>query len=594
MEIYSDIVKVKKFVAVVKKKHDANETIAHAFSRDPESRYHSAASEDSRMEVAYATRRQESHAQTNSSVKEPTRLLLGDDSEWHDSLGQKSMANAAFVEFNLKSKYIQVKSSIIGLPPIFIYKDRDMVIIASDLYLLTMIPGLNLYFDENSIRDLCYIGHPVNHRTLFKDVTIITGGYSLTVNGAGDVTMEKNWSFPIVEPLTDWNAYTGMQLKAFQSAMRAIDLSNSFLSLTAGLDTRTILAALIQNKQILSAYTMSGKTTSLDARTARHLCNVYGMNHKIIEISDEFIKRLPDYIIEASRLSGGLASLEQAHEVYFYQKTDGVATARLSGYLGNQVGRRGTEKIALRNADDSMFNEETIKTRKTGIPYHWYEEAKLNDGGLDYEFLVQKEVPFSSIANYCIGNHFVIQQSPYASCRLIETLCCMPQRPNAAKPLSLLQMRVKDLRHRFLGESELHSFQVRMIKEAGGYVASCPINWGWRAKGGVSFAGVLMGGLTFLDVLVSSKGSELLYKGLEVMNIAGLHEYTPFKAWMKYLRDFVYDTVLSKSVRTSGLFNEKKIESMLNEHYMFDKNHYRALTTSLDLALAQQIFRAKL
>lgn len=38
----------------------------------------------------------------------------------------------------------------------------------------------------------------------------------------------------------------------------------------------------------------------------------------------------------------------------------------------------------------------------------------------------------------------------------------------------------------------------------------------------------------------------------------------------------------------------KRFETMLEDHYTSKRDHHKALVSSLDLALAQQIFRAKL
>jgi len=62
-------------------------------------------------------------------------------------------------------------------------------------------------------------------------------------------------------------------------------------------------------------------------------------------------------VMEASQLSGGLASVEQAHQVYVYQQLERFGSRRLSGYLGNQVGRRGVEGISIRNAEPCVLND---------------------------------------------------------------------------------------------------------------------------------------------------------------------------------------------------------------------------------------------
>ena len=584
--------KIHSFIAVIKNPSEKHEGLAQSIKPSPYGKTYYYSSEDNKMEIVFVFRKKENNL-SGLPLEDYAGLLLGDDSEWGDTKGHKCMAYGVFIECDLKKKNISVLSSIVGLPPVFIYKDPRLIVITSDIYLLSSLPDLKLHFDPQGIIETCAIGHPIDHKTLFRDVTIMPAGFLLKVSQGSAVSMERSWFLPEIEPSKDWKSFTDLQIEAFKHSMKKINLDNSFLSLTAGLDTRAILAVLIQERVNLPAFTMSGNVMSLDARTAQGLCKAYGMKHEVVVIGDEFYRDLPVYVLEASRLSGGLSSLGQASEVYFYKKVNGSYSARLSGNLGNQIGRRGTEKISMRDVDRSVLNEQFGEHIRQSFSEHWYTEAKMNNGDLNYEFLLQKEIPFSSIGNYCIGSHFVIQQSPYANHLLIEVSQRMPKNESIDNSASLFRMRLKDLKHRFLGEPEFRSFQRKLIKTTGGYVASCPINWGWRARGGISLSGLFWGMLTFLDAIAFSKGlnSGMSSRSLRLLNITGLHEFRDYDIWMKsFMKEFVCDTLLSDSIKTSGLFNMKILKKMLEEHYSPQENHHDALVFALDIAVAQEVF----
>ena len=551
--------------------------------------------DDSTFEIALSLRKNHISPLGLGTAPETIQIILGDDAEWPDSQGQECMSNAAFIECNLKKKSFRALSSIVALPPLFLYSGIGYIALASNIHLFLKISGLALHFDPAGLRDFCNVGYPVNHRTLFKDVSLVPGGSMLTADPEGRVAVDRAWTFPEKDPLPDWDSYTDLQLDAFKQAVRQIDLSQSFLSLTAGLDTRAILAALVMNGIRLPAFTMCGALLSLDARTARGLSKAYEFNHRVIVLDESFYKNLPAYLLEACRLSGGLSSLEQAHEVYFYANTACTAAARLSGNLGNQIGRRGTERISMRNTESSFLRfEHMTGVRSSGDEAHWYINGLSPDGSLDYKFLLQQEVPFSSVGNYSIGTSFLIQQSPYASRQLFEITQRMPSQDGLEKDLSLLNMRIRDLKHRFLGETASLSFQVKMIKETGGYVASCPINWGWRARGGVSATGIFKGFLTFLDALTYSRGLTSGFPGkiLKLMHISGLHEFIHHKEVLKSnLKNFLYDNLLSTAIEQSGLFDQAVLRKMLHEHYSSQVCHHKSLVLALDIALAHKIFK---
>jgi len=72
--------------------------------------------------------------------------------------------------------------------------------------------------------------------------------------------------------------------------------------------------------------------------------------HVVVSLDEQFRRDLPTYVVEASRLSGGLASLGQAHEVYFYRQLKGLGSRRLSGILGNQSDDEAWRELSSRNA----------------------------------------------------------------------------------------------------------------------------------------------------------------------------------------------------------------------------------------------------
>src|SRR5690606_2612539 len=120
-------------------------------------------------------------------------------------------------------------------------------------------------------------------------------------------------------------------------------------------------------------------------------------------------------------------------------------------------------------------------------------------------YILTSEIAFSSVGNFSIGNHYAAQQSPYASRALIETLAGRPRR-HSGPSASMLRMRLRDLRHRFLGEPATTSFQRTLVRRIGGAAARIPINWGWRPAGGVSAPGMIMGVATFAGMAARATG----------------------------------------------------------------------------------------
>jgi hypothetical protein len=507
------------------------------------------------------------------------------------------MANGVLLECDFTQNSIHALASIIGLPPLFLYEAPGHKILSSCVFNLVSLLPSGLRFDPEGVLDLASYGFTIAQRTLFRNLHLLSGGVSLRLTPHQPAEIKSAWTFPSKHPLPDWTQYTELQMNAFSAGLQRMSVDESFLSLTAGLDTRTILAALLHTGRRIESYTLSGETPSLDARTAQALCRAYGVPHQIVPLDEDFLRNLPSHTVEASRLSGGLASLGQAHQIHLYKKLRRPFLGRISGNMGNQLGRGGVEHVSMRAANTSILNPR-LQSRAAQRPkFAWSEQQASGSASTSPAFLFQQEFAFTQLGNFCIGDFYSVQQAPYATRDLISLCSRQPPREDRTKNMSPLQLRLNDLHHRFLGEPELYSFQRRLIHAIGGPAATYPINWGWRAKGGVSATGVFRGILTALDAYSESSGLDSGLSGrlLRGLGIAGLHEHRHAKRWLRErLRDFSYDTLRSKQASDSGLFDSATASRMLDEHYSGQASHHGALVLALDLSLAAQNFRASL
>lgn len=585
----------KSFIALVQLNTNNRLDIVSELNNKSENDFISIYSGDSSLQIAFKARNPNSNHTYERNKLKKLSLILGDSSEVADSKDIQCRGNSVVIDCHLNQNEVKFCTSIVSLPALFIYRDSDYIIITTDIYLLKELPFVYLKLNHKGIINLCSIGHMVDDQTLFKNVNLLPAGHLVHIIN-GTITINPFWQVPRIEPMDSMKDYIETQAENLRYAVHSIDWNDSFLSLTGGLDTRAILSLLLNENGIekLPACTISGPNMSLDAIMAKTICANLGLKHQVISLDDNFLKNLPAYIQEACLLTGGLASLEQAHEVYFFSQVKDIANNRISGHLGNQIGRRGVEKISMRNVDRRVLNSDLTDRQKVKKNDYWGENDELGDGIPAFEFLLQKEVPYTSVGNYSIGNHFAVQQAPYAHNSLIETVFQMPSLPSSQKEISSLQMRIHDLRHRFLGQPASDSFQTKLIKEAGGFLAHYPINWGWRAKGGVSISGFMMGIASMGDAFLSSKSLYTSKAGgvLRLMNIEGLLNYINLDAWIKiYLKEFIYDTLFSKNILECGVFNNKFLRRSVDDYFSNKSSSTKEIVFAVDIALAIRLFK---
>jgi hypothetical protein len=518
-------------------------------------------------------------------------LVLGDTAEVLAATPERNVVNAAIVRCDLDAGTVVAHSSIVAIPPLFVYEDDARAVLSSDLHLLAGVPGVSLEFDLEGVSDLARIGHPVAHRTLFRRTRLVPGGVRLTIRADGPIESATAWTFPEAAPVP-WPAFVETQIAAFSDVLRRMDVSASFLSLTAGLDTRAVFAELRQQGRSVPAVTMSGVRRSLDARTAAHLCRATGLRHELVTFDDRFDRRLPALVEQAARLSGGLDAVEQGPEIYFYEQLGGEFGARLSGNLGNQVGRGGTEGVSVRHADESIFAPGVLATAAVADE-HWMLSRLGTGGAAALVFILQHEVPFTLVANFGVGNHFAVQQSAYASRDLVETLALRPLTGMSDPSASVWRMRLRDLKHRFFGEPASTSFQRTLIARYGGVPARYPINLGWRAAGGVSPVGLAVGAATIAGMVVQKTGLDEGLAGavLRPTGLPALHNFRQSRRWLREpLREFTFDVLRSAAIQQSGLFAATRLGEVLEAHFSGRADHYETVTLAIDLALAHRHF----
>ena len=515
-------------------------------------------------------------------------MVLGDDAESRGQAVDECLAGGVVVRFDRSCRALVLCTSIVALPPVFLYEGPRVVALASDIALLAEVPGIRLELDPRGVAELGWFGHPVEHRTLFRGVTLAPAATRIAL--LSDATLERRriWKLPEDAP-TSWPAFLEMQIGAFTEATRRIDVSRSFLSLTAGLDTRTVFASLAADRRLVPGATMTGPRASLDARVAAKLCRTYGVRHEAVVLDGAFTRSLPELVERASRLSGGLSSLGQAHEVFLYDQLGSDFTARLSGNLGNQVGRGGTEGVSIRAANLAILAEPFRS--EAGRADHWL-LSRLENPRAGTEFILEAEIAFTSVGNYQVGSAFATQQSPYASRALIESLAFRPRGGSAPPSSSGIRMRLRDLRHRFVGENASVSFQRELVRRIGGPASKIPVNWGWRPSGGVSIAGVLRGTVALVGMLARSRGLDDGTVGalLARTGIPALHDFRETRRWLRHdLRTFVLDILRSRQIREAGLFQPARLDAALARHFFEGGDEFETITFALDVALAHRM-----
>ena len=515
------------------------------------------------------------------------QLVIGDYTEPGASTKGRLCANAALIEADLMRGRAHATSSLVGLPPIILRTDSLF-----NSFSCPLLPSLNNPggVDIDGVADTLRWGHPLDGRTLYKDLAVVPPHSSVTLEANKSAAVER---LSTTAPSVSYDTMSQAQLleaqiAAMLTAAARLPDSDTFLSLSGGLDSRTALVALLSQGRRVPCVSMAGSPYSLDARIARQFCNANGLRHQIIQFGDDYIQRLPDLARKSAKLTGGVACLSQTIDLYLYSQLEHAAAIRISGHLGNQVGRGGVESIAAASLSEQIFSEDLRRALARRPLEPWF-VPRMADAGFA-SVLFGQEVHFWSVANYMLGSANALQLSPYADVTLLELSSAAFNRdPRYLNPTTA-SIRRRDMQHRLVGPPRPQSFQRTLLTRyttAGGNV---PINLGWRARGGWSLRTAPVTLRWSADALANKLGRQYKVLNGPMTRVSrALGSPSALVAWPDMmhgpLRDLAYDILLSGDIAQSGLFEATNLRRTLDEHFAKRVDHHSTLFRALEIAL---------
>jgi hypothetical protein len=512
-------------------------------------------------------------------------LVVGDA----DEVGAASppYVNATVMHIDMRAGTITANTSLTGLPPVFRFRKNDRISLSSPF-----IPGAAsgaLTPDLDGLADTLRWGHPIDGRTLFADLQVVLANAAVTAHPNGSVTTTP----PVVWPdVAEFSRLTRAeiveeQVAAFSNAAKRFNTTGAFVSLSGGLDSRTSLVALLSQSHRPACVTMAGSPANLDARLAEAVCKACGLEHQTVLLDGSFVSRVPELVMKSATLTGGISCLSQTADLFLYEQLAGRFNTRISGNLGNQVGRGGVESLSAYRPDPAVFAG-GVRERLSVRPLQpWFIERMANDYGA---VLFGQEVHFWSIANYVVGSARALQFTPYADRRLLYLSRAAFTRDPQLQPPTWKALRARDLRHRLRGTERALSFQRVFLARNGMVTEGVPLNWGWRAAGGWSpkwraraMASAADAAMTKFSTKPGIAQPLARWLGSKLGHRSALVDWPALVRGR--LREVARDTFSSMVVRQSGIFDSASLEQMLDAHFGGEANHHATVSRCLEIAL---------
>jgi len=198
------------------------------------------------------------------------------------------------VGFNKRKKQIRLVSDKFGLKPLYYSKIPSGFAFASEIKALLKVEGISKEINPQAFSDFFHFGFTFGIKTLFNNIHLLTPGTALIFDIESN-SFAKEQYFKLESLFASNGEYdTDISLNdvadTFIQAVenRIDDVSQMGISLSGGLDSRAILAAMQDKANGISSYTL-GLSGCHDEKLADQMSKIAGTDHTMLELGAEYL-----------------------------------------------------------------------------------------------------------------------------------------------------------------------------------------------------------------------------------------------------------------------------------------------------------------
>ena len=207
-----------------------------------------------------------------------------------------------------------------GVERIYWHETEDAIYFASEAKaILSVIPETRA-FDEQGVAEFLTFGCTLGQRTLFRSIPLLPGASVWSFEN-GKCQKRKYFS------PAGWESQPALTPETFQARFQETfkrvlpryfeSDSRIGISLTAGLDSRMIMACLSKDEEKPLCYTFAGpRQDTLDARLAGRVAKAYGLEHRIFRLGADFFLNFASHTDRTVYITDGCVGPLSAHEIY--------------------------------------------------------------------------------------------------------------------------------------------------------------------------------------------------------------------------------------------------------------------------------------
>lgn len=455
---------------------------------------------------------------------------------------------------------------------IYLHETDDALYFASEAKALLRVLKQLRRFDEAGVADFLTFGCTTENRTLFRGISLLPAA-SIWRCESGNIA--KRCYFSPREWEEQERVSTSEFQRLFDDAVAAVtpdyfrsDGANLGIALTAGLDSRLVLAARPKACEPPRCYTYDGPTgETLDTQLAREVANALHWPHEVVRLKQDFFSDFAAHTARTVHLTDGAFGATGAHEVYLSRAARQMAPVRLTGVFGGEIFRAVSTFKPLRLVPELLAGDvrAAVEQRSQRSP---------TAGDHPVSAAAFKEIPWSIFGSLAACRSQLVFRTPYLDTRLVSLAYRMPgSSGDSTQPFVSAIRRLDPALGRIPTDMGLLATASRVRRAA----AKVTFKLDYLRNDGMPHW------LTPAEPMLDRVGA--------CLPLFGRHKYLRYRQWFRReLAEHVRDALASSSVRQSGLWDKPFVAGLAEAHISGRRNYVQEINAVLTLSAVQEIF----
>lgn len=343
---------------------------------------------------------------------------------------------------DIRRKRVTLFNDRFGLGRVYVHENANGIYFSSEAKsLLFAFPNLRS-LDNRSLGEFLSCGCTLGGRTLFDGIGLLPPA-SCWNAGIGSQPERKRYF-----EMSSWDRGESLTPEAYFQSLTSIfnriapryfsGRQKIALSLTGGLDSRMIIAAMADQPETLPCYTFGGLYRDCaDVRLARQIAALCRQPYSVISIGDGFIREYPDLARRCVYLTDGTMDVSGAVGLYANRLAREIAPVRMTGNYGSEILRH---HVAFKPKEVNLkafAPDLAVHVANATVTYQGEKSARS-----PLSFITEIQLPFHHYARLAEEQSRLVIRAPYLDHELVS----LAYRAPAGELLN------KQLAYRYTGE----------------------------------------------------------------------------------------------------------------------------------------------